>query len=56
MMMKKTYETPVAEKIEFRYQEQVAASISTISCIPVWINIGETVCEKDNTLYDPKNT
>lgn len=24
--MKKTYETPVAEKVEFQYQEQVVAS------------------------------
>lgn len=53
-MMKKTYETPVAEKVEFRYQEQVAASAS--NCISAWINVGLNYCESDTpTLWEENN-
>ena len=45
--MKKSYETPVAEKIEFNYMEQVVASGHT-SCLQVWINVGENFCADDN--------
>ena len=38
--MKKTYTTPVAEKIEFRYSEQVAAT-SGLTCTQVWIGYGD---------------
>lgn len=44
--MKKTYETPVAEKVEFQYQEQVVAS--TGQCVSQWVNIGTTDCESGN--------
>lgn len=54
-MMKKTYETPVAEKVEFRYQEQVAASASASSCISAWINAGAGHCEGEPTLWERKN-
>jgi len=38
--MKKTYATPVAEKIEFRYNEQVAAT-SGLTCTQVWLGYGD---------------
>lgn len=40
--MKNTYETPTAEKVTFRYQEQVAASGS---CSNHWTNIGDSTCQ-----------
>ncbi len=40
--MKKTYETPVAEKIEFRYCEQVTASVGGTSCTQNWIGFGDS--------------
>lgn len=42
--MKKAYATPVAEKIEFRYSEQVAASdtdIPSLVCTQNWIGLNE---------------
>lgn len=54
--MKRAYETPVAEKVSFRYQEQVAASTSS-DCISAWINAGTYHCESDQpTLWEKKNT
>lgn len=50
-MMKKTYETPVAEKVEFRYQEQVATS----TCISVWMNEGVNSCTDGNSFLKPLN-
>ncbi|MBQ3045683.1 MAG: hypothetical protein IJO03_08260 [Clostridia bacterium] len=44
--MKKTYETPVAEKVNFKYQEQVTAS--NTACISRWVNIGLTECVDGN--------
>ena len=40
--MKKEYETPVAEKVNFQYQEQVAASGSV--CTEEWKHTGDTSC------------
>lgn len=50
--MKKNYETPIAEKISFRYQEQVVASNT---CISTWINIGSDACIEGNQYYQPLN-
>lgn len=44
--MKKTYETPVAEKIEFCYKDQVVASGT--KCISQWIYTGATSCTDGN--------
>ncbi len=43
--MKKTYSTPVAEKIEFRYNEQVAAAATTsgLTCTQVWLGYGDSL-------------
>ena len=41
--MKRTYETPAAEKIAFQYQEQVVAA-SSQSCTSQWTNIGDATC------------
>lgn len=43
--MKKTYETPVAEKVEFRYSDQVVASGG---CVSRWIYYGEFACVEGN--------
>lgn len=43
--MKKAYATPVAEKIQFRYSEQVAASgddIPTLTCTQNWIGLNDS--------------
>ena len=43
---KKVYETPIAEKIEFQYEEQVAASY----CKEIWTNEsdkGGSGCESE---------
>lgn len=57
--MKRTYETPSAEKIAFCYQEQVAASSgidgSNGQCFSVWINIGDDGCKRGNTLFEKKD-
>ncbi len=39
--MKKNYSTPVAEKIEFRYSDQVVAS--GLTCTQVWLGYGDTI-------------
>ncbi len=38
--MKKTYTTPVAEKIEFRYRDQVAAESGTV-CTQKWTGFSD---------------
>lgn len=44
-MMKKTYETPTAEKIAFQYQEQVAASGgASVICGSAWTNSDSIYC------------
>ena len=50
--MKKSYETPIAEKIEFCYQDQIVAS-GNQGCISVWINQGPLSCESDNKFERP---
>lgn len=45
--MKKQYETPVAEKIEFCYRDQVVASGST--CESKWVNTGGDSCTDGNS-------
>ena len=52
--MKKSYETPIAEKIEFCYQDQIVAS-GNQGCINVWINQGGNFCEDDNKFLHPLN-
>ncbi len=41
--MKKAYATPVAEKIQFRYSEQIAESptIPSLTCTQSWIGLNE---------------
>ena len=39
--MKKTYTTPVAEKIEFSYRNQVVASGT--SCTQNWVGYGDSL-------------
>ena len=46
--MKKTYETPVAEKIEFCYEEQVVAS-GAQGCTNAWVNEGAESCTSGNS-------
>lgn len=42
-MMKKSYETPTAEKVTFQYQQQVAASNQ--NCTNEWTNLGDSNCQ-----------
>ena len=43
--MKKVYEAPTVEKIEFMYRDQVVAqSGGGEKCISTWINAGGTSC------------
>ena len=56
--MKKTYETPNAEKISFQYQEQVVASNvggGSGACIDVWVNTGSPSCTDDNAHWERLN-
>lgn len=46
--MKKNYETPVAEKVEFCYSNQVVASGAQTGCISQWIFTGEFSCTDGN--------
>lgn len=46
--MKKTYETPVAEKIAFQYREQVVAASA---CVSRWENIGADGCPTDEQVW-----
>lgn len=56
--MKRVYETPVAQKVSFRYQEQVASSLinptptpSISQCMMIWRNQGENGCTSGNTFH-----
>ena len=51
--MKKSYETPSAEKIQFQYQEQVLASNAT--CQDVWVNVGFDACTDGNAHWESLN-
>ena len=56
--MKKTYETPNAEKISFQYQEQVVASNfggGSDGCLNVWVNTGNHSCTGDNAHWEHLN-
>lgn len=46
--MKRAYTSPMAEKVQFQYQEQVVAS----NCIDVWVNIGYASCTEENAHYE----
>ena len=41
--MKKIYVTPVAEKINFEYKDQVVAASG--NCTKQWTNIGDDTCK-----------
>lgn len=44
--MKKSYKTPAVEKVEFQYDQVVAAvSGGSQSCTSQWMNIGDTTCD-----------
>lgn len=51
--MKRRYETPIAEKVDFCYGDQVVASGT--GCDSIWINTGDNGCETGNTWYKPAN-
>lgn len=55
--IKKTYEAPMAEKVEFHYSDQVVASgVNPMSsCMPIWINFGLFGCEGDSEQYQQNN-
>lgn len=44
--MKKTYETPEAEKMEFCYRDQVVAA--SANCTDKWVNVGDGSCTDGN--------
>lgn len=44
--VKKTYETPKAEKIMFNYRDQVVAASQ--GCLSAWVNIGAASCVEGN--------
>ena len=52
--MKKTYETPNAEKISFQYQEQVVAS-NADNCSDIWVNVGFGSCTGGNPHWESLN-
>lgn len=49
---KRTYETPVAEKIMFNYCDQVVAA-SQKTCVSVWVNHGADECTDGNAFLKP---
>lgn len=53
--MKKTYERPEAEKIEFCYRDQVVAASGVDNCRDVWINVGATSCTEGNAHWERLN-
>ena len=52
--MKKPFETPVIEKIEFGTKDQILASGIT-NCKDVWVNIGTESCTDDNAHWEQLN-
>ena len=50
--MKKVYEAPTVEKIEFMYRDQVVVASG---CIDKWVNIGENSCTSDNAHLEKVN-
>lgn len=53
--IKRNYETPAAEKMEFNYCDQVVAASQAQSCVSVWINQGGDSCESGNAFLKPLN-
>lgn len=51
--VKKTYETPKAEKIMFNYRDQVVAASQT--CPSRWVNIGVDSCAEGNKHFEHLN-
>ena len=51
--MKKTYEAPTAEKMEFNYRDQVVVASGT--CLNVWVNTGENSCTDGNAHWESLN-
>lgn len=52
--MKKTYEAPEAEKIQFNYKDQVVVA-SSATCIDKWVNIGNGSCTEGNAHLEKLN-
>ena len=46
--MKKAYQAPNVEKINFQYQEQIMDS----SCRDVWVNYGQNSCTEGNSHWE----
>ena len=44
--MKKSYETPSVEVVEFKYRDQVVAASG--GCTNQWVNIGDDSCTEGN--------
>lgn len=53
--MKKVYESPVAEKVTFQYQEQVVASNGSEGCLDQWVNTGAGSCTDGNAHWERLN-
>ena len=53
--MKKTYETPEAEKMMFNYRDQVVAASGGNNCQDVWVNIGQSSCTDGNAHWEKLN-
>lgn len=51
--VKKTYETPEAEKIMFNYRDQVVAASQ--NCPSRWVNIGVSSCAEGNKHLEQLN-
>lgn len=51
--MKKTYEAPEAEKIQFNYRDQVVVASS--ECKDVWVNTGIGSCTEGNAHWEKLN-
>lgn len=51
--MKKTYEAPTVEVVEFKYRDQVV--VASNKCQSVWVNIGVTACTDGNKHLESLN-
>ena len=51
--MKKTYEAPTAEKMEFNYRDQVVVASGT--CTDSWVNTGVNSCTDGNAHWEKLN-
>lgn len=49
--MKKSYQTPNVEIVKFQYRDQVVAA-SGGNCIKVWVNLGSSWCEGENSFQE----